>query len=72
MTDDGDQAFRGSTNSEMWQEMTYGGALSFLRRRYSREIEGVDVVVMVIFTALVRSHQSTSLVASAPCRLPDG
>ena len=45
MTDDGDQAFRGSTNSEMWQEMTYGGALSFLRRRYSREIEGVDVVV---------------------------
>ena len=26
--------------------MTYGGALSFLRRRYSRELAGVDVAVM--------------------------
>ena len=45
MTNTGDQAFRASENSEMWKEMTYGGALSFLRRRYSRELEGVDVVV---------------------------
>jgi agmatinase len=26
--------------------MTYGGALSFLRRRYTRELKGVDVAVM--------------------------
>ena len=41
----GDQAFRTGCNHEIWQEMTYGGALSFLRRRYSRELLGVDVVV---------------------------
>lgn len=41
----GDQAFRADANSQMWPEMTYGGALSFLRRRYSRDTSGVDVVV---------------------------
>lgn len=41
----GDQAFRANNNNERWQEMTYGGALSFLRRRYSRDFTGVDVVV---------------------------
>jgi len=41
----GDQAFRAKGNKERWAEMTYGGALSFLRRRYSRNLDGVDVVV---------------------------
>ncbi len=41
----GDQAFRAKGNRERWPEMTYGGALSFLRRRYSRDLDGVDVVV---------------------------
>ncbi len=41
----GDQAFRVDSNSQMWPEMTYGGALSFLRRKYSRDLSGVDVVV---------------------------
>ncbi len=41
----GDQAFRAKGNNERWAEMTYGGALSFLRRRYSRDLAGVDVVV---------------------------
>lgn len=41
----GDQAFRAGSNNERWDEMTYGGALSFLRRRYSRDLEGVDVAV---------------------------
>jgi agmatinase len=41
----GDYAFRGTENCDRWPEMTYGGALSFLRRRYSRDLEGVDVVV---------------------------
>ena len=47
MTDpvSGDQAFLASDNQQTWHEMTYGGALSFARRRYSRRLENVDVVV---------------------------
>jgi agmatinase len=47
MTDrTGDGAFRATGNRERWAEMTYGGAVSFLRRRYTRDLEGVDVAVM--------------------------
>jgi agmatinase len=46
MARDGDSAFRADTTREHWAEMTYGGALSFLRRRYTRELSGVDVAVM--------------------------
>jgi len=45
MTNSGDQAFRANSNNERWPEMTYGGALSFLRRRMTRDLSGVDVVV---------------------------
>ncbi len=45
MPDKGDQAFRAGKNNERWAEMTYGGALSFLRRRYTRDLGGVDVAV---------------------------
>ena len=41
----GDQAFRASGNKQRWEEMTYAGTLSFLRRRLTRELAGVDVVV---------------------------
>ena len=41
----GDQAFRVTSETEMWPEMTYGGALSFGRRRYSRDLADVDVVI---------------------------
>ena len=41
----GDQAFLASDNQQTWHEMTYGGALSFARRRYSRQLEDLDVVV---------------------------
>ncbi len=41
----GDQAFRAQSPNERWHEMTYGGALSFLRRKYSRDLSGVDVAV---------------------------
>ena len=41
----GDRAFR-SNSLYGWQaEMTYGGALSFLRRNYTDSLEGVDVAV---------------------------
>lgn len=45
MTDRGDQAFRKADLRGRWPEMTYGGAQSFLRRRYSQDLDGADVVV---------------------------
>jgi len=42
---DCDQAFRAEDLNQRWPEMTYGGALSFMRRKYTRELQGVDVVV---------------------------
>jgi agmatinase len=41
----GDRAFRAESLLGRAPEMTFAGALSFLRRRYSRALEGVDVVV---------------------------
>ena len=41
----GDQAFRATGNRENWHEMTYAGVLSFLRRRYTRDLTGVDIAV---------------------------
>ena len=41
----GDFAFRSDQAKGRWHEMTYGGALSFLRRRYTRDLAGVDVTV---------------------------
>ncbi len=40
-----DQAFLAEGLKENHHEMTYGGALSFLRRKYTRELSGVDVAV---------------------------
>ncbi|MEM7224576.1 MAG: agmatinase [Pseudomonadota bacterium] len=41
----GDNAFRAHGLLGRKHEMTYGGALSFMRRKYTRDIEGADVVV---------------------------
>lgn len=38
----GDQAFRATSDNMRLPEMTYGGALSFLRRRYSRDLAGPE------------------------------
>jgi agmatinase len=40
-----DNAFAGDSIYGGAQEPTYSGALSFMRRRYSRDLKGVDVVV---------------------------
>jgi len=46
MTDQaGDQAFRATNLYGREEEMTFGGALSFLRRKYTRDLSGADVVV---------------------------
>ncbi len=41
----GDQSFRSADPRARWQEMTYGGALSFLRRPYSRDLSSAKAVV---------------------------
>lgn len=41
----GDQAFRATGLNQRWGEMTFAGALSFMRRKYSRDLTNVDVVV---------------------------
>lgn len=41
----GDFSFRSNNNMGRWDEMTYAGTLSFLRRRYSRNLNGVDVAI---------------------------
>lgn len=41
----GDQAFLTDNKRIKGREMTYGGALSFLRRQYSRDLDGVDIVI---------------------------
>ncbi len=40
-----DHAFTAKSNYGTGSDPTYAGALSFLRRRYTRDLEGVDVVV---------------------------
>ncbi len=40
-----DRAFTAEGLTGMGHEPTYAGALSFMRRRYTRELEGVDVAV---------------------------
>lgn len=45
MSIEGDQAFTAKSNRERVTEPTYSGALSYLRRRYSRDLDDVDVVV---------------------------
>jgi len=43
--EEGDRAFRERSLTGRRPEMTFGGALSFLRRTYTRDIAGADVVV---------------------------
>ncbi len=58
----GDQAFRAEKNTENWPEMTYAGALSFLRRRYSRDLNGVDLAISGIpYDAAVTYRSSCRL-----------
>ena len=40
-----DQAFTKKSLYGRANEMTYGGALSFLRRKYTKDLTGVDIAV---------------------------
>ena len=44
---EGDQAFRRKDLLGRNPEMTFGGALSFLRRNYTRDLDDVDIAVNV-------------------------
>ncbi len=45
-TDSGDNAFTATSPYGISPEPMYAGALSFLRRRYQRDLEGVDLAVL--------------------------
>ena len=50
-----DQAFTKKSLYGRDNEMTYGGALSFLRRKYTKDLKGVDIAVSGIpFDAATR------------------
>ena len=52
---DSDQAFLKQQIKGTKHEMTYAGALSFLRRKYSRDLDGVDITISGIpFDGAVR------------------
>ncbi len=54
----GDSAFRRESLLGRSQEMTYAGALSFLRRKYTRDIKDADVVVSGIPFDCATSNRS--------------
>lgn len=53
----GDQAFRSEQITGRQPEMTYSGALSFLRRKYTRDLTGVDVAVSGVPYDCATSHR---------------
>ena len=57
---DSDQAFLKKQVKGTKHEMTYAGALSFLRRKYSRDLDGVDITVSGIpFDGAVTNRPGT-------------
>ena len=57
-TDRGDQAFLRTDLYGREHDMTYGGALSFMRRKYTRDLTGVDVAVTGIPFDCATSNRS--------------
>ena len=61
-----DQAWRANEKSGRYYEMTYAGATSFLRRKYSRELKDIDVAVSgVPFDCAVTNRPGCRLGPSA-------
>ena len=58
----GDQAFTRTSDLGTVAEATYAGALSFMRRRYTRDLSGADVAIMgVPFDLAVSSRSGARL-----------
>lgn len=64
----GDGAIRRSSLYGASIENTYAGALSFMRRRYTRELSGVDVAVSGIPLDLATSYRSGARLGPAAIR----
>jgi agmatinase len=54
----GDEAFRRDSLKGTQWEPTYAGALSFMRRRYTRDLQGVDIAITGIPFDQAVSHRS--------------
>jgi agmatinase len=54
----GDEAFRKETLKGTQWEATYAGALSFMRRKYTRDLSGVDIAITGIPFDQAVSHRS--------------
>ena len=54
----GDSAFRRESLKGTQWEPTYAGALSFMRRKYTRDLTGVDIAVTGIPFDQAVSHRS--------------
>jgi agmatinase len=64
----GDQAFRAESLYGRREESTFAGALSFLRRRYTRDLTGVDVAVTGIPFDLATSFRAGARFGPAAVR----
>ena len=53
----GDEAFRRESIKGTQWESTYAGALSFMRRKYTRDLTGVDIAVTGIPFDQAVSHR---------------
>lgn len=53
----GDSAFRADSLYGLKNEVTYAGALSFLRRKYTRDLTGVDIAVVGLPFDLATSNR---------------
>ena len=54
----GDEAFRRDSIKGTQWEATYAGALSFMRRKYTRDLTGVDIAVTGIPFDQAVSHRA--------------
>jgi agmatinase len=59
-TRDADQAFVAKSPYGTRDEPTYGGAVSFMRRRYTKDLDGVDVAVCGVPSDLATSNRPGS------------
>jgi len=64
----GDQAFRSPQLAGRDMEMTYGGAVSFLRRNYTRDLDKADIVVSGIPFDMATSNRPGARLGPRPIR----
>jgi agmatinase len=67
-TIEGDRAFLATDDHGMGFEAAYAGASSFLRRRYSRDLSGVDLVIAGVPLDVATSHRPGARLGPAAVR----